>query len=258
VDFVYVAIELIFVALGAFWLAQLAENWAREPCGGLRSSRFRRFAVSLDRMTIDLPLAALLIGLVLYGQGEANRRWAMYAILCAAPLVRETGMVAVVAWCIYSAFRRDWRSAAKGAACGLPALAWWAYVQSRTPVDGTRWLASYPYSGILTRTLEASRTPPTPYGSAPPLVSKSWPWRESGLPYCWPAPSPGSAAWGWSKVTAILFAAFAGFLGKIDIWSSAYATGRTMSPLLLMLGPAGFAGAPRAFCGFRSCWYYPG
>ena len=50
----------------------------------------------------------------------------------------------------------------------------------------------------------------------------------------------GTLAWkrllGLVEVTAILFAAFAGFLGKIDIWSSAYATGRTMSPLLLMLG----------------------
>ncbi len=32
------------------------------------------------------------------------------------------------------------------------------------------------------------------------------------------------------------FALFAAFLGKFDIWASAYATGRTMSPLLIFLG----------------------
>jgi hypothetical protein len=236
VDFVYVAIELIFVALGAFWLAQLAENWGARAVWGLAFLAIPAVAVSLDRMTIDLPLAALLIGLVLYGQGEANRRWAMYAILCAAPLVRETGMVAVVAWCIYSAFRRDWRSAAKGAACGLPALAWWAYVQSRTPVDGTRWLASYPYSGILTRTLEGITDPTNTL-----WLRAAAGFEELALAGIWIALLlAGTLAWkrrlGLVEVTAILFAAFAGFLGKIDIWSSAYATGRTMSPLLLMLG----------------------
>ena len=38
------------------------------------------------------------------------------------------------------------------------------------------------------------------------------------------------------SITAIVFIAFAALLGKGDIWDSAYATGRTMSPLLIVLG----------------------
>lgn len=40
---------------------------------------------------------------------------------------------------------------------------------------------------------------------------------------------------GLMEVTAIGFVAFASLLGKYDIWDSAYATGRTMSPLLVLL-----------------------
>jgi hypothetical protein len=42
------------------------------------------------------------------------------------------------------------------------------------------------------------------------------------------------------EITALLFAAFASLLGRADIWNSAYATGRTMSPLLLLLALIGF------------------
>lgn len=41
---------------------------------------------------------------------------------------------------------------------------------------------------------------------------------------------------GLIEITAVIFAIFAAALGKFDIWASAYATGRTMSPLLIVLG----------------------
>jgi len=42
------------------------------------------------------------------------------------------------------------------------------------------------------------------------------------------------------EITAILFAAFTATLGRFDLWSSAYATGRTMSPLLILLALLAF------------------
>ena len=44
------------------------------------------------------------------------------------------------------------------------------------------------------------------------------------------------------ELTAILFALFASMLGRLDIWTSAYAAGRTMSPLLLLLGLLALSG----------------
>ncbi len=236
VDFVYVAIELAFVTLGAFWLGELAQNWGLPVAWGLAFLAIPAVAVSLDRMTIDLPLAALAIGMVLYGQDGANARWPVYAILCAAPLVRETGMVMVVGWCVYSASRRYWQAATKGAACALPAVAWWAYVHSRTPIDGTQWLASYPYSGLINRTLQGITDPTYTL-----WLRAAAAFEEMVLAGIWIALLLAcylvwKRRFGLIEVTAILFAAFAATLGKIDIWSSAYATGRTMSPLLIMLG----------------------
>jgi hypothetical protein len=115
-------------------------------------------AVSLDRLTIDLPLAAICIGLALYADA-ADTGWQVYAMLCAAPLIRETGMILVVGWCVYRIVQRDARGAALGAVTAVPAVAWWGYVQTHTAPDGTDWFSSYPFSGIINRTLHGTGDP---------------------------------------------------------------------------------------------------
>ncbi len=236
VEFAYVAVELIFVFPGVFWLGRYAACHGVSRWWGLAFLLIPAVAVSLDRMTIDLPLAALAIGLIVYSEAGASPRPKAYAILCAAPLVRETGMVLVAAWCVYSGLRRDWRAAIRGAACALPALAAWAYVHTRTPVDGTRWVATYPFSGLINHTLEGIAGPTTTWwlkaAAAFEILALAGIWAALLL--------SGYLAWkrrmGLIELTAILFAVFAAALGKLDIWSSAYATGRTMSPLLIVLG----------------------
>ena len=155
VDSIYVAIQLVFVFLGAFWLSQYAQSVLRRGAWGLAFLLIPGVAVSLDRMTIDLALAALTIGLARYGSCE-RPAWHIYPVLCAAPLVRETGMVLLGAWCLYSALRRDWWAATLGTGCVVPALAWWTYVHRHTTADGTHWLSRYPFSGILDRRSRAS------------------------------------------------------------------------------------------------------
>jgi hypothetical protein len=291
VDFAYIAIELAFVFLGAFWLSRYAQELAARgeskgpgENGGLtpfsRQSgiedtqpRVKRkwlsvpifgehdfcrglpglhavcgFAfllvpavlVSLDRMTVDLPLAALCIGLARHGarndQAPGHHRWPVYAILAAAPLVRETGMVLVIAWCAHALLRRDGRAAGLGACCAVPALGWWAYVHGHTPPDGTPWLSRYPFSGIIERTVQGIHHPDfTPWLRTAALLE------EAAIAGIWLALLAAfylvwKRRWGLIELTCIAFAIFAAFLGKFDIWSSAYATGRTMSPLLILLG----------------------
>ena len=43
-----------------------------------------------------------------------------------------------------------------------------------------------------------------------------------------------------AELAELLFAAFTAALGKFDLWSSAYATGRTLSPLLILLALLAF------------------
>ena len=234
VDFTYVGIQVVFVFLGAFWLCLYAETHGATGLWGLAFLAVPAVAVSLDRMTVDLPLAALTTGLVLYGEGGARPRRVFYVLLCAAPLFRETGMVLLLAWCLYCALRRDGRAVGLGTACAVPAVGWWAYVYSRAPVDEARWL-SYPLSGIVNRTLQGITDPTSTL-----WLRAAAAFEELVLAGAWLALLLAVyLAWkrrtGLIEVTAVLFALFASMLNKTDIWASAYGTGRILSPLLVLL-----------------------
>ena len=234
VDAMYVSIQLVFVFLGVLWLARYAQSRKLPAAWGLAFLLIPAVLVSLDRMTIDLPLAALTIGLIRYGDGPP--RWRVYPILCAAPLVRETGMVLLVAWCLHTALDRRWRAALLGAGCAFPALAWWTYVSRHTAPDGTRWLSRYPFSGIIDRTIQGVHAPVTTLGLHAASVLE-----QVALAGIWLALASGPVSGVEAPVRASGidgrgFLAFAATLGKFDIWESAYAVGRTMSPLLIALG----------------------
>lgn len=230
IHWAYVAIEFGFLFLGTWWLSLYALSVGLHPLFGLAFLAVPAVLVSIDRMTVDLVLAALIVGLVL-SKGPVP----VYCILCIAPVVRESGMMLVVGWVAWSLWHRRWKSAVIGCLCALPALGWWAYVHSRTSVDGTGWMARYPFSGLIDRTMTIAKEPP----------GAGW-MRAAGLAEylalagIWVA--IGCGVWlvwrrrmGLMEVTAIGFVAFASLLGKYDIWDSAYATGRTMSPLLVLL-----------------------
>ena len=239
VDYSYIAIELAFVFLGTFWLIRFVETQSLHPAWGLTFLLIPAVAVSLDRLTIDLPLAAICIGLVLFADTPAPG-WQIYTMLCAAPLIRETGMILVVGWCIYRIVKRDTLGAVSSALCATPAVAWWSYVQTHTPPDVTDWLSSYPFSGIVNRTLHGTGDP-----TSTPWLRAANVFEDIALAGMWIALILAFAlVWKrrgkFIEITAILFAAFTATLGRFDLWSSAYATGRTMSPLLILLALLAF------------------
>ena len=100
VDYLYVAWELAFVFLGAYWLAAYAQLNNRSAVWGAAFLLIPAVAVSLDRMMIDLPLASLCVGLLLYASTDAPP-WTAYAALAAAPLFRETGILLILAWSVF-------------------------------------------------------------------------------------------------------------------------------------------------------------
>lgn len=234
VDYLFVAIQLTFVFLGTYWLARFAEQQGREAAWGLAFLLVPAVLVSLDRMTIDLPLAALCAAFALYG--ASTNRAALYAVLTAAPLVRETGIILTAGWFAHSALRRDWRATVLSALTAVPTLCWWGYVRSQTSADGTNWYGAYPLSGIIERTMVGSGIPPLSswlrMAATLEEVANVGMWLAFVL--------AGYLAWkrsmGYLELTVIFFAVFASMLGRLDIWTSAYATGRTMTPLLLLLG----------------------
>ena len=239
VDYAYIAIELVFVFLGTLWLSWYVQSQGLHPAWALTFLLIPAVAVSIDRLTIDLPLAAICIGLALYVDAR-KPGWQVYAMLCAAPLIRETGMIAVLGWCVCCVVRRDGRGAVVGAMSAIPAVAWWGYVQMHTPTDRTDWLSRYPFSGIINRTLQGTGDPTsTPWlrvANAFENVALAGMWLGLVLAFylAW------KRRWGFIEITVILFAAFEAALGRFDLWSSAYATGRTMAPLLVLLALLAF------------------
>lgn len=253
VDWVYMVLELVFVFLGSFWLSRYAMAQGYPAVAGLAFLAIPAVAVSIDRLTVDLPLAALCVGLAsatltraepqaIASPGRKSARaderggWAVIVILGSAALFRETGMLMIAAWGLSMALRNDWRGAFAFIGTTLPAAAWWIYVAIYTPRDGTAWLSTYPYSGVIERVLGGTGEPTaTLWLRAADLLENV---AFAGI--CLALAIGFYFLWhrrtGWLEVAAILFTLFAAALGKADLWSSTYATARTMSPLLIVLG----------------------
>ncbi len=239
VDYIYIAIELVFVFLGTLWLSRYTQNQNLHPALGLTFLLIPAVAVSLDRLTIDLPLAAICIGLALYAD-TAKSGWQVYAMLVAAPLIRETGIILVLGWCVYRIVERDAPGAGVGAVTAVPAAVWWRYVLMHTPRDGTNWLSSYPFSGIINRTLQGTGDPTSTTWLRAANVFEDFALAGMWLALVLAFSLAWKPRWKFIEITVILFAAFEAALGRFDLWSSAYATGRTMAPLLTLLALLAF------------------
>jgi len=217
-DWAYVAIQLLFAFLGALWLGPWALAFLLIPA----------VLVSFDRLTVDLVLASLTIGFIRF-----RRPW---AILLYAPLVRETGLVLIAAWCLWNALHRKWREAVIGAACAIPTLLWYLWGQLHTPPDGVAWLTPWPFSGLIARTLAGDSGPTTTlwlraaHYSEGIALAGIWLALACGLWLLAKRPK------GLLEITAILFVLFHSLIGRYDVWDTAYAAGRTMSPHLILLG----------------------
>jgi len=234
IDPAYIALELIFLLLGAFWASQLAQRLGWNAWWGLGFLLIPGVAVSLDRMTVDLPIAALTIA-VLWLSTEDQPVWGLYTALALAPLIRETGLILILAWCGSRLIRKRIREAVSGAMCTIPTLLWYGYVALDTQPDQIGFFAGYPFGGLVTWTLNALAHPQAAYGqrvsAALELIALAGIWLAFALAIYLAATRRLDLA----ALIAILFSAFASLIGYQDIWASAYGIGRTLSPLLIGL-----------------------
>ena len=99
----YFAVILGFVFLGVYWLARAMLIQGRHPAWGLMFVLMPAALVSMDRMTVDVALAALTVGFVLYSSDEGPR-WKLLLILACAALARETGLLLTAGYVRISPF----------------------------------------------------------------------------------------------------------------------------------------------------------
>jgi hypothetical protein len=126
IDGAYIGSILIWIFLGTYLLARFVAEAGHHPAWGLAFALLPATLTSIDRMTVDVALAALCVAFLRCSKNQ-SRRW-LYVVLVLAPLVRETGALLVAAECLYQLAARHWRRAALFATTMIPAAAWYIYL----------------------------------------------------------------------------------------------------------------------------------
>ena len=125
----YFAVILGFVFLGVYWFARVMVLQGRHPAWGLMFVVMPATLVSMDRMTVDVALAALTVGFVLY----SDAGWKVLPILACAALTRETGLLLTAGYGVFLLSRRRFADLVWAAASTLPAIVWYVYVSRNVP-----------------------------------------------------------------------------------------------------------------------------
>jgi hypothetical protein len=234
VDRMYTGLILLSVFLGSLWLGWYARLHGFSPWLGLGFLLAPGVPISIDRLTLDGVLAALCAGFVWFV--ETNPGWPLYALLLAAPLVRETGLLLLGGYVAALLLERRFRRAAVFSTAVMPTAAWYWLVARHTAPEPSRWLHELPLAGYLYQLLH-----PNSYsflGLPAGLV-------VTALDYVALVGVALAMVWALvllrrKTVTPVAlaiygFAALAAILPTGDFWFDAYGFGRILTPLLLLL-----------------------
>ena len=228
----YFAVILGFVFLGVYWLARVMVGQGRHPAWGLMFVLMPATLVSMDRMTVDVALAALTAGFVLY----SDCRWKVLAILMCAALTRETGFLLTAGYGVFLLSRRRFADLAWTAAAALPAIFWYAYASRHTPPPSPDSFASLiPLAGWIERVAHPVVYPLTRW-QAVAAVELDY------IALAGVALLLGHAVWlAWSRrwnaraAAIYVFAAAVVFLASRSVWEDAFGFGRVVTPLMVLL-----------------------
>jgi hypothetical protein len=166
IDGSYIGVIAGFVGLGAYWLSRWAGLCGLHTAWGLAFLLVPATLVSMDRMTVDVALAALTVGFAYYWTTQSWPK--LLLVLLLACLVRETGGLLVGGCCIFELLSKRLGRSLLWASASLPTLAWYAFLWRIFPrVQGRSvpsWIGrelgwgilggilhpiSYPLSGLL-------------------------------------------------------------------------------------------------------------
>jgi hypothetical protein len=238
IDAAYFVTVLAAVFLGIFWLGCYAELHGRPAIWGLLFLLLPATLISVDRMTVDAAFAAACVGALYYARREAPVR--LYAVLMAAMLVRDTGLLLIVAACLWAATQRRWKRAAWFLTAALPALAWYVFVVAHVAATRPglaivpRWFFRYPLVGIVVKLFRPERYP---FSASLNLTLQFL----DAVALCGMLLALGIVLWnlrrrtfGFEHWTALLFVVLAASTSVPSFWATVYNYGRPYSPLVLL------------------------
>jgi hypothetical protein len=232
----YVTVILAFVFLGVYWMARAMESHGRHPAWGLMFAVMPAALVSMDRMTVDVALAAITAGFALYT--DRGPRWKLFLVLACAALARETGFLLTFGYGVFLVSRRRFADLLWTAATTLPAIFWYAYVSRHTPISGAFFggIGSLvPFAGWVERVAHPV-VYPLPRWQALAAVELDY------VALAGVALMLGHAVWlAWARrwnaraVAIYIFAAAIIFIGSRSVWEDAFGFGRVVTPLMILL-----------------------
>jgi hypothetical protein len=231
----YLAVILAFVFLGVYWLARVVVKQGRHPAWGLMFLLMPATLVSMDRMTVDVALAAFTVGFVLY----SDTPWRVLPILLCAALTRETGLLLTVGYGVFLLSRRRSADLAWTVVSTLPAIFWYGYVSAHAPprptVKATDIASFIPMGGWIERVAHAA-VYPLPRLQALVAVELDYVALASvalmlghAVLLAW------SRRWDARAAAIYTFAAAIVFIGSQSVWQDAFSFGRVVTPLMVLL-----------------------
>lgn len=161
IDGSYIAAIALFVFLGAYWLSRWAALAGVHAAWGLAFLLVPATLISMERMTVDVALAAFTVAFAVYWRTVSW--WKVFAVLVLACLVRETGLLLVAGACLFELWERRFLRALLWASAALPMLAWYGLIRrtyyERTHFGAPRWFASRLGPGLFQRLLDPPHYP---------------------------------------------------------------------------------------------------
>ena len=161
IDRAYVACNLVFLFLGAWWLARILDRRRVNTWFATFYLLVPATLIALDRLTVDMALTSLVLGFAFYS--STTERLKLWMLLGLAPLCRDTGVILTIAWLVPLLAHRKFREAAWWTTALIPAAAWNLFVSLHMPSGTGLSLARIlPFGGWI----ELWRHPPVYHLSA--------------------------------------------------------------------------------------------
>lgn len=236
IDACYIAVTGIFVVLGAYWLSRWAILNQLHAAWGLAFLLVPATLISMDRMTVDVSLAALSVAFAYFLKTRSAPK--LYVILVLACLARETGALLVAGCCISELiFRRFGRAALWGTAC-LPSVAWYWFLDAQVHKAGgiaaPRWFLKKFGLGLIGRLFDPPR-----YSLSAPLEMLARSADVIALSGILCALIVAVVLLrmrplGAMPIAAGLYVVLALTLTSVRYWNSCYSYSRVFSPLLVL------------------------
>jgi hypothetical protein len=232
IDAAYICVVWLSIFLGAYWFGRFAVLRGYPAWLAILFALAPAVLVSIDRLTVDSALAACTAGFALFTTERSHYK--LYAVLAAAGLARETGLLLLAAWCIYLIGKRLWRQAAIFATAGIPTICWFLFVRLHTPPHEFETVSLSLFTGIAGRFLHPF---PYPFGGAVRILAVALDLLAlAGIAAAlvWAAYRAWRRAWSPVPIAIYLFALLTIALSTPVAWSEVYAFGRALTHMVML------------------------